>query len=193
MDNSTAFHSHSMAELCNKWNVQRRFRAAYRPSGNGIVERHHRTIKAMAARTGAPAPLDMVFWYNMAPKSGADESSVPCNQLHTYPWRHPAARPHLQEGDEQKDRAAFVVGDRVWVKPPDSRCTTRWKIGCITKVTSVNNVEVDGMPRHVLDLRRVVGRADDPDDPNAVIHALEPVVVEPQERYGFDPPEPDPL
>jgi transposase InsO family protein/ribonuclease HI len=153
MDNSTSFHSYPVATLCEKWNVRRRFRAAYRPSGNGIVERHHRTVKRMAARVGAHSPLEMVFWYNMAPKTGVDVSTVPCSQVFTYEWRHPTLRPLHKEAEN----AVFKVGDRVWVKPPNVRCTTRWTIGVVTKVTSSNNVEVDGMPRHVLDLRQVIG------------------------------------
>ena len=41
MDNSTAFCSKQVADLCREWNVNRQYRAAYRPSGNGIVERVH--------------------------------------------------------------------------------------------------------------------------------------------------------
>ena len=52
MDNSTAFRSAQFADVCREWNVTRAFRAAYRPSGNGIAERMHCTIKGMAARSG---------------------------------------------------------------------------------------------------------------------------------------------
>lgn len=52
--------------------------------------------------------------------------------------------------------ASVKVGDEVWVKPPDANCTTRWKKGFVTGINSANNVSVDGMPRHILDLRRVV-------------------------------------
>ena len=54
----------------------------------------------------------------------------------------------------QSDRLA--VGEEGWVKPPNVRCTTQWKKGVITEVNSPNNFSVNGMPRHVLDLRRVV-------------------------------------
>jgi len=52
LDNSKTFHSNAIATMCGRWKVFRRFRAAHRPSGNGIVERVHRTIKQMAAQTG---------------------------------------------------------------------------------------------------------------------------------------------
>ncbi|GFN98851.1 Pol polyprotein [Plakobranchus ocellatus] len=47
MDNATAFRSEEMSVLLEKWNTHPIYRAAYRASGNGIVERHHRTIKSL--------------------------------------------------------------------------------------------------------------------------------------------------
>ena len=151
MDNGAGFRSHQVAKVCRKWNVRRHFRGAYRPAGNGIVERHHRTIKRMAMRSGA-SPLQMVFWYNLAPKDGQDKQSVPCNMLHTYIWRHPAIRPEFVNDNA---RPQVQEGDTVWVKPPGARCTSRWQTGRVTGVTSTNNVDVDGVPRHVLDIQRV--------------------------------------
>ena len=43
----------------------------------------------------------------------------------------------------------------MWVKPPDVKCTSVWARGNVTAINSANNLEVDGMPRHVLDLRPV--------------------------------------
>ena len=51
--------------------------------------------------------------------------------------------------------AKVEVGDEVWVKPPDARCTSQWGMGEVTKVNSKNNVEVEGVPRHILDVRPV--------------------------------------
>ena len=73
MDNSTVFRSLAMTAFMERWKVRSFFRAAYRPSGNGIVERHHRTIKAMAER-GSISPLEATFWYNMSPRSGQDST-----------------------------------------------------------------------------------------------------------------------
>jgi ribonuclease HI len=161
VDNSTTFHSQAVAELCQKWNVKQWFRAAHRASGNGIVERHHRTIKRMAARADAASPLEMVFWYNMAPTSGVDKASVPWRQGQVYEWRHPDVRPPDTEGDKPE----LQVGDEVWVKPPDARCTSRWTSARVTKINSRNNIDVDGMARHILDVRPVVdGDNDDSDD-----------------------------
>ena len=55
----------------------------------------------------------------------------------------------------------FTPGDRVWVKTPHGQCTTKYKLGCVTGITSVQKVTVNGMPRHVKDLRPIVG----PDQP----------------------------
>ena len=59
------------------------FVVPYRPSGNGIVERNHRTIKCMAERTRS-SPLDMVFWYNMAPREGSDGPTAPSAVVSKY-------------------------------------------------------------------------------------------------------------
>ena len=41
------------------------------------------------------------------------------------------------------------------MKPPNAKCTTCWGRGVVTGTQSKNNVIVDGVPRHILDLRRV--------------------------------------
>ena len=37
-----------------------------------------------------------------------------------------------------------------------AHCTTHWGKGIVTGVNSANNIEVDGVPRHILDVRPVV-------------------------------------
>ena len=44
----------------------------------------------------------------------------------------------------------------MWVKPPEARCHTKYKLGTVTKVIFEQTMEVDGMPRHVRDLRSAV-------------------------------------
>ena len=154
MDNSTVFKSNALSDFLGKWNVRPFFRAAYRPSGNGIVERNHRTIKSIAERGGI-TPMEAVFWYNMSPRVGQVEDSVPQRSVFCYEWRHPAVDPVVVEPVGEPE--VVKLGDEVWVKPPQARCTTQWGRGVVTEVNSGNNVSVDGMPRHVLDIRRVVG------------------------------------
>ena len=52
--------------------------------------------------------------------------------------------------------AVFKPGDRVWVKAPHGRCTTKYKVGRVTRITSAQNITVDGIPRHMKDLRPIV-------------------------------------
>ena len=46
-------------------------------------------IKCMALR-GNTDPLDMVFWYNAAPKEGTKLESVPSMQMFSYQWHCPS-------------------------------------------------------------------------------------------------------
>ena len=75
MDNATSFRAEETRNMLERWGVRSIYRAAWRPSGNGIVERHHRTIKAMAERMRS-SPIEAVYWYNVAPKDGQKEDSV---------------------------------------------------------------------------------------------------------------------
>ena len=52
MDNGTVFGSEIFQTMLKKWKIRSYYRVAYRPGGNGIVERHHRTVKAIAERGG---------------------------------------------------------------------------------------------------------------------------------------------
>lgn len=113
----------------------------------------------MAAR-GGKSPLNIVFWYNVAAKSGLDRMSAPCRVLHQYEWRHPKV---MRLVNDVLDVHEFTIGDDVWVKPPNGSSVSQWSRGRITDVNSVNNVEVDGTPRHVLDIRHLFVEDDDDD------------------------------
>ena len=154
MDNSTTFRSEAVRNLCSFWNVEIIFRCAYRPSGNGIVERNHRTVKRMAARSDADI-LRMVFWYNFAPRGNSD-LLAPCDLIYNYKWRPPFEVGREQES-ETPSRVDLAVGDVVFVKPPFARCTTQWPRGTVTGTPGSVAVEVDGVPRHVADVRRLSG------------------------------------
>ena len=60
MDNGVAFRSQQFLELLSMWGVRSYFKAAYRPEGNGIVERHHRTIKRLFERANI-SPTEAVY------------------------------------------------------------------------------------------------------------------------------------
>ncbi|GFS13389.1 Pol polyprotein [Elysia marginata] len=83
MDHATTFRSREVADLLREWNVTPFFLAAYRPSGNGIVERHHRTIKTLSER-GRILPPRAVFWYNMSPRNGQLDTTIPYKSVHCY-------------------------------------------------------------------------------------------------------------
>ena len=153
MDNGTIFRSEKMTDFLYRWRIRPVFRAAYRPSGNGIVERHHRTIKALAER-GNISPIEAVYWYNRTPRQGTSLDSVPHRAIFRYDWRDPVGLEDDEDGEIETCK--FNVGDKVWVKPPNARCVTQWNKGVVTGASSVNNLEVNGMPRHVLDVRRVI-------------------------------------
>ena len=89
------------------------FRAAYRAGGNGIVERNHRTVKAMAER-GKGDPIEAVYWYNNAPRDRQREESVPRASILKTRGRHPA---ESRDRVGQQPEATVEVGDEVWVKP----------------------------------------------------------------------------
>ena len=151
MDNSRTFRSDRLRKLCIEWKVNTIFRCVNKPSGNGIVERNHRTVKRMASRSGRPI-LEMVFWYNFAPKDGTHEISTPSSGIYSYKWRCPEMVDDNKVGAE--DEGAVPVGTKLFVKPPDARCTSRWSSGEVTgKGQTSNSIEVDGLPRHISDVR----------------------------------------
>jgi ribonuclease HI len=152
LDNARVFRSTKLQELCNKWGVLLVFRCVNRPSGNGIIERHHRTIKRIASRTGKKV-ADMVFWYNFSPKDGLDKSSTPCSGIFTHEWRGPGMPTDSRVSNEATS-PNFPIGAKVFVKPVDARCSNPWGSGMVTGPGRENqSVEVDGLPRHVSDVR----------------------------------------
>ena len=48
---------------------------------------------------------------------------------------------------------SYRVGDIVYVKPVGVKCTTEWPEGEVTNIISETAVEVNGVNRHVADLR----------------------------------------
>ena len=112
MDNGRAFLSATLKEMLDKWGVKCFFRAAYRLSSNGIVERHHRTIKVLTERSRISLQ-EAMSWYNLSPKTGLKVDSVPQNAIFKYEWRHPCDVPLATEQGE----ATVQIGDKVWVKP----------------------------------------------------------------------------
>ena len=153
-----------MQSLLNEWQVEHRFTCAYRPQGNGICERNHRTIKTAVARSGSSVE-EAVFWYNatrgerrVAPfvwMFGATPR-IPGIQQH----RMDADRPQeTEQSDEEEDQLdnPFSAGEKVYLRR-NGRCDEPWSgPHVITGVRSPVAVELDndGITRHVSHIRRV--------------------------------------
>lgn len=150
LDNSAVFRSAAVRQFADEWGISLRFRAAYAPGGNGIVERNHRTIKRIAAR-GNMSPETATFWYNVTPRKESEAGTVPSSILFKYVWRVPFDV-NVQEARNDVS-CGFVIGDEVWVKPAVNSCTKQWSPARITGLVSAHVVNVDGMPRHIRDVR----------------------------------------
>ena len=153
-DNDTAFRSGAFTRFAERWAMRVRFRCAYVASGNGIAERSHRSVKRIAARKCCTI-AEAVYWYNMAPKDDVDSSTAPANKLYNYEVRV-LGIDRVEHTEAGAINSPYDVGDTVWVKPQGTRCNTKYRVGTVTGVVSDHTVEVDGMPRHVRDLRSVV-------------------------------------
>ena len=151
-DNGTAFRSEETGKFLESWGVRLKLRAAYCPSGNGIIERNHRTVKRVAKRSNISI-LEAVYWYNV---SIDKEGASPMSKLYNYAERvkrlDEKAEPSMNEPENSR------VGMSVWLKPPEARCVTKWRPGTITRDVSEQVVEVDGMPRYVKHIRPRSGR-----------------------------------
>ena len=110
LDNSMAFRSAMVAQFADEWGIALRFWAAYALGGNGIVETNHRTIKRIVER-GRITPEEATFWYNVMPRKGIEESSVPSNLLFQYRWRVPFDVNLCTEDEDVEN--SFSVGEKV--------------------------------------------------------------------------------
>ena len=175
-DNYLSFRSVTFLEFISRWGATVRYRAAYAPSGNGISERNHRSIKTIAARKGCTV-AEAVYRYNTMPRSDAPGSS-PADTLFNYASRVHDVDPEVKSSEEQYQ---YSVGDQVWVRDPSRRCDVPSSLGTVSRVVSSQNVEVDGVSRHVRDLRlALLPRSDvtPPQGPGSVGEQRVPVSTE---------------
>ena len=149
-DNDAAFRSDTFNRCMERWACHVHFRCAYAPSGNGISERCHRSVKRISARTSCSI-LEAVYWYNVTPKDDEHESSAPANCIYRYAIRVRGIDPRSETPEPVICR--YQVGDHVWMRPPSNRCNKKYDLGKVTRVISEQSVEVGGIPRHVRDLR----------------------------------------
>ncbi|CAE1314374.1 unnamed protein product [Acanthosepion pharaonis] len=135
-------------------NVQIRFRCAHVPSGNGIIERSHRTIKRIATRTRCSV-LEALYWHNVTPKDNKTDPTAPANATYTY-------RVCIKGIDAALVRDDTVANPytvrTVWVKNPHGRCTKQFNKDTVTQINSPHSVSVDGIPHHIKDVRPACGK-----------------------------------
>lgn len=93
-----------------------------------------------------------MYWHNATPKDDVSFSSVPAKMLHKYHVRVKGIGDILSH-ESQHDQGMYKVNDHVWVRDPNVKCTTRFKLGRLTGVNSLQSVKVDRSSRHVKDLR----------------------------------------
>ena len=145
-DNDTSFCSMEFGRFVDEWGIRLRHRCAYVPSGNGIAERCHRSVKRKACTIA-----EAVYRYNTTPKDAVTAASAPANAIHRYRVRIKGIDARLP--NRQGTRGPYELGDTVWMKPSNSRGTTSFRRGQITGIVSEQAVLVDGTPRHVRDIR----------------------------------------
>ena len=151
-DNDPAFRSRQFEAFAAQWSMRMRYRCAHQPSGNGIAERCHRSVKVTAARKNCTV-AEAVYWHNVSPRADGGPESAPAELLYRYRVRvrgvdGPAAADREDTGADHSESAPYRRGDRVWVRPPGARCDEQYAPGIVTDAMSEQAVAVDGMPRH---------------------------------------------
>ena len=156
-DNATEFRGRVMMAFAARWDIKMKFRAAHEPGGNGIIERHHRTIKVMATRQACSVP-EAVHRYNATPKDGHNVASAPMHGMFRQTGRDLKVHSEGSGTSEppqtaERRQGVFYVGDAVWTRKRGDRCTAVSKQGMVTKIVSAQTVEVNGVPWHVRNIR----------------------------------------
>ena len=160
LDNATEFRGRVVKAFAARWRVALRFRAAYEAGGNGVIERHHRTIKVIVARQRCTVQ-EAVHRYNVTPRGVAASEQAPAamtygRAVRDLPVVLGSALPVKETAsDEPRGGTEWRRGDRVWTRRRGlDRCGDRSKPGVVTGMPTDQVVEVDGMPTHVRNVRR---------------------------------------
>uniref|UniRef100_A0A5S6PZN3 Integrase catalytic domain-containing protein n=1 Tax=Trichuris muris TaxID=70415 RepID=A0A5S6PZN3_TRIMR len=86
LDNDTAFRSRTFTDIATLWGTRVRYRCAHAPSGNGIAERCHRSVKVVSARKNCSIP-EAVYLYNVVPRDDRTASSASAGDIYRYTVR----------------------------------------------------------------------------------------------------------
>ena len=129
--------------------MQIHFRCAHVPSGNGVIERCHRSVKIIAAKKGYSI-REAVYRYNAISRDDKTEDSAPVCQL----YRHRVRIEGLHDATREPDvNESVCQNDKVWVRQSDGRCNNQYDNGAVTHVVSNQRVEVNSVSRHARHLR----------------------------------------
>ena len=162
-DNGTAFRSTEVMKVLEKWSIKQLLSCAYRPQGNGIVERIHRTIKRTVARSQCEV-TDAVFWYNVTKE---DSKHSPYEILFRATARRPGVNedrkwineiPEEEVDTQESGRNKLKVGENVLLRPSDGRCDREWTgPHRVSKIIPPVGVEInnDGITRYANHLRKM--------------------------------------
>ena len=119
--------------------------------------------KRMAARSGNRIE-DMVAWYNATPNSGG---IIPVSTIFAQQRRLPLPinfADRFPKISEIENNAELHVGDAVFVKPANSRCTTQWRRAVVDGFRRPHQVLIDGVPFHVSHVRLAPKEDSEPAD-----------------------------
>ena len=133
-NNNTTFCSPQVRQFLCEWGVSEYscdVRMFYQVT---IAERSHRSIKRIAARKQCTI-LEAMYWYNVTPKEDVSPVTVPAIAINTY-WIRAKGIDVVLSPDNKVVFRPYAVRDLVWMKPPSSQCTTRFKQGIVTGVIS---------------------------------------------------------
>ena len=93
-----------------------------------------------------------MYWYNATPKDNETLSRMPVNGIDEHEQCIKCVDP--KPSPPENTGNIYQIGELVWVKPPNCRCTTRFNKGVVDGVINPQTVLVNGTPHHVKDLRR---------------------------------------
>ena len=200
-DNGSVFRSREFKDVLENWNVGHILTCAYRPQGNGIAERVHRTVKR-AVKRSCRSVEEAVFWVN---NTRGERKLSPFELVFAASSRKPGVTTDRTEIIRPKqgndkidnefmylncDRNPFLVGDLVYLRQPGSRCDTAWsgphRVTDILSNVSVQ-LDADGIARHVSHLRLVPGYSS-PENVSSVTFNEENDDFEVKLREGEDAP-----